>query len=201
MTGWRPFSRQVTASAACFQASWIAEKQKPSVRNPRHMKKLFTLMTVAAFAFASGAMAAEKKAPAEKPADAAKKAVEKPAEAVKEAAAEAKPMPMHSRADVIDTAAKTFTNKRKDGVEVKHVVTDKTEIKNGEAAAKFEDIKAGDYVNGLRLKKSETEYEVVKITKIGPAPEKKDAAEGDKKPEAKPADKKVEEKPADKKPK
>ena len=148
-------------------------------------------------AFAPGSMAAEKKAPAEKAGDAAKKEVEKPAEAAKEA----KPLPMHSRADSVDAAAKTFTNKRKDGVEVKHVVTDKTEIKNGEAAAKFEDIKAGDFVNGLRLKKSETEYEVVKITKIGPAPEKKAKLEGDKKPDAKPADKKAEEAQPDKKPK
>ena len=154
------------------------------------MKKLFTLMTVAAFAFAPGSMAAEKKMPAEKPADAAKKAVEKPAAAVKEAAVEAKTLPMHSRADVIDAAAKTFTNKRKDGVEVKHVITDKTEIKNGEADAKLADIKVGDYVSGSRIKKSETEYEVVKITKFGPAPEKKDKVEGDKKAEEKPADKK-----------
>jgi hypothetical protein len=155
------------------------------------MKKLFTLMTVAAFAFAPGSMAAEKKVAAEKaPAEKAVDAAKKPAEAVKEAAAEAKPLPMHSRADTVDAAGKTFTTKRKDGVEVKHVVTDKTEIKNGEAAAKFEDIKAGDFVNGLRLKKSETEYEVVKITKIGPAPEKKPAVEGDKKVEEKPADKK-----------
>ena len=47
--------------------------------------------------------------------------------------------------------------------EVKFVVTDKTEIKNGYAVAKFEDIKVGDFVSGSRLKKSETEYELVKI--------------------------------------
>ncbi len=159
------------------------------------MKKLFTLMTVAAFAFAPGAMAAETKAPEEKgtvgkAVDATKKGIGKAADAVKDAVTDPKPLPMHSRADTIDAAAKTFTMKRKDGVEVKHVVTDKTEIKNGEAAAKFEDIKAGDFVNGLRLKKSDTEYEVVKITKIGPAPEKKAKVEGDKKVEEKPADKK-----------
>ena len=157
------------------------------------MKKLFTLMTFAAFAFAPGAMAAEKKmpaekAPVEKAADAAKKAVEKPAEAVK-AAGEAKALPMYSRADSID-AGKSFTTKRKDGVEVKHMVTDKTEIMNGEAAAKLADIKVGDYVSGSRLKKSETEYEVVKISKFGPKAEKQAAAEGDKKAEEKPADKK-----------
>ena len=76
--------------------------------------------------------------------------------------------------------------KNKDGVEVKNVVTDKTEIKNGEAAAKFGDIKLGESVSGLRLKKSDTEYEVVKITKFGPAAPKAPKAAGD----AKPAEKK-----------
>ena len=79
-----------------------------------------------------------------------------------------KPLPMHSMVDSIDATAMTFTHKNKDGKVVKHVVTAKTEIKNGEKAAKFEDIKVGDYVSGLRLKKSDTEYEVVKITKFGP---------------------------------
>jgi hypothetical protein len=51
--------------------------------------------------------------------------------------------------------------------------------------AKFEDIKVGDWVSGTRLKKSDTEYEVLKITKFGPKTEKK--------PEAtvKPAEKKA----------
>ena len=89
-----------------------------------------------------------------------------------------KPLPMHTRADSIDARAKTFTQKRRDGVEVKHVVSATTEFV---APAKFEDIKVGDYVNGLRLKKSETEYEVVKITKIGPPEPKKEKDE--KKPQ------------------
>lgn len=79
---------------------------------------------------------------------------------------------MHSRVDVIDAKAKTFTHKNKDGKEVKHVVTSKTAINNGDKSAKFEDIKIGDYVSGLRLKKSDTEYEVVKITKFGPETKK-----------------------------
>ena len=139
------------------------------------MKKLLSIITVTAFVFSlsAGSFAAEKK---EKPADAAKPAPEK-------VAGEAKPIPMNLRADAIDAGAKTITTKRKDGVEVKHVVTDKTEIKNGEAAAKFEDIKVGDQIGGLRVKKSDTEYEIVKITKFG--------AKGDKKAEAKPADKKA----------
>ena len=92
---------------------------------------------------------------------------------------------MYTRVDSLDAKAKTFTMKRKDGVEVKHVVAATTEIKNGDAAAKFEDIKVGDYVSGLRNKKSDTEYEVVKITKIGPATPKKEKKEAKEKEEKK----------------
>jgi len=151
--------------------------------------KLITLITLAALGFGAPAqlMAAEKKAASEKPAEGAKKAAEKPAAAPKEApakvAGEGKAIPMHVRADAIDAAAKTFTMKRKDGVEVKHVLTDATTIMNGESPAKFEDIKVGEYVNGLRKKKTDTEYEVVKITGFGAAPEKKPKADAAK-PEA-----------------
>jgi len=79
-----------------------------------------------------------------------------------------KPMPMHAMVESLDATAKTFSHKTKDGKMVKYMVTDKTEIKNGDKAAKFDDIKVGDYVSGLRLKKAEGEYEVVKITKFGP---------------------------------
>jgi hypothetical protein len=94
----------------------------------------------------------------------------KPAEAAKPAAKAVKPLPMNARVDEIDAAAKTFTQVRKDGVKVKHVVTPNTEIHQGEAAAKFADLKVGDMVGGLRVEKNAdgTEYEVVKITKFGP---------------------------------
>ena len=138
------------------------------------MKKLLTILTLTAFAaLPATTFAATKKeaAPAATPAPAAaaKPVAAKPAAAPKS-------LPMYSRADTIDVAAKTFTSKRKDGVEVKHVLTDKTEIKNGEAAATLADIKVGDYVSGSRIKKSETEYEVVKISKFGPKAEKKEKA-------------------------
>ena len=156
------------------------------------MKKLFTLATLSAVAFAlpvSGFAAPKKEAAdaAKAPAAEVKKAAEKPVAAAADAVKAAKPLPMHSRADVIDAAAKTFTMTRKDGVAVKHVVTATTEIKNGEAAAKFEDIKVGDFVNGLRNKKSDTEYEVVKITSFKAAPAKPaaDAAKKAMKKEAK----------------
>ena len=152
------------------------------------MKRLSTLLTISALALGLSAtgFAAEKKAkPAEpaKPAEAAKPAPEK-------VAGEGKPIPMDAEVSAIDAAGKSFSHKNKDGKEVKFVVTAKTEIKNGAAAAKFEDIKVGDWVGGMRLKKSDTEYEVLKITKFGPKAEKK---EGDKKPEGakKPEEKKL----------
>jgi hypothetical protein len=161
------------------------------------MKKLLTHSLVAALTIglSTVSFAAEtkaKKAAAPAPADTTKKPAEKPEAASAEKKA-VKPLPMNSRADSIDAAAKTFSMKRKDGVEVKHVVTDKTEIKNGDAAAKFEDIKVGDTVAGSRLKKSDTEYEVVKITKFGPTAPKK------AKTEAKPEEKKIEEKKTEEK--
>ena len=143
------------------------------------MKTLLTLLTVVAFtvpAFAQAEKKAMKKTAAEPAAEtkpAEKQADDKAGHAIA----------MNSRADEIDAAGKTFTTKRKDGVAVKHVVTDKTDIKQGDAAAKFGDIKTGDTVAGSQIKKSDTEYEVVKITKFGPT-KKKEAAE------AKPADEK-----------
>ncbi len=89
---------------------------------------------------------------------------------------EVKTIPMNSRADVIDTKERFFITKRRDGVEVKNVLTDTTEIKQGSAAAKLEDINVGDYVSGSRRKMSPTEYTVIKITKFGPRVSKKDSA-------------------------
>jgi hypothetical protein len=156
------------------------------------MKRLFTILTISTLALGlpTGGFAAEKKA---KPADATPAAPAKPA--AEKVAGEGKPMPMNAEVSTIDAAGKSFTHKNKDGKEVKFVITDKTEIKNGEAAAKLADIKVGDWVGGMRLKKSDTEYEVLKITKFGPKAEKKEGAkkpEGEKKPEgaAKPEAKK-----------
>ena len=150
------------------------------------MKKLFTILSAAALVLPVSGFAAPKKEAATAATE-MKKAAEKPVAAAADAVKPAKPLPMHSRADVIDGAAKTFTMTRKDGVSIKHVVTATTEIKNGDAAAKFEDIKVGDFVNGLRHKKSDTEYEVVKITSFKPAPAKPaaDAAKKAMKKEAK----------------
>jgi hypothetical protein len=83
-----------------------------------------------------------------------------------------KPIPMYVRVDAIDARAKTFTSTKKDQTVVNHTLTPNTTIKNLEADAKFADIKVGDTVSGLRLKKSPTEYEVVKITKFGVVPDK-----------------------------
>ena len=148
------------------------------------MKKLLRILTLGALAFVlpvSGP-AAEKKmkaTPAATPA---------PAEGAKKPAPEsgvAKATPMFIRIDAIDAATKTLTHKKKDGTELKLVVTNTTTIMNGEASAKFEDIKVGDTVSGSRLKKSPTEYDVVKITKFGVAVPRVKKADGEKKAEEK----------------
>lgn len=144
------------------------------------MKSLLSIITITAVSFglAAGSFAAEPKS--KTAAEGAKKAADKTAESATSAAekvtGEAKTIPMYARADVVDLKGKSFTTNRKDGVAVKHVITDATEIKNGEAAAKLADIKVGEYVSGSRKKVSETEYTVVKITKFGPPTPKKAAA-------------------------
>lgn len=136
------------------------------------MKKclhLLVALTLAHSAFGQ----ASKPAPgtAAKPAEAAKPATK---EEAKEPAKDARPLPMNARVDEIDAAGKTFTQNTRDGRKVKHVITSKTDIKQGRDSAKFEDIKVGDMVAGSRLKKTAdgTEYEVIKITKFGPKPTK-----------------------------
>ncbi|MEO8167714.1 MAG: hypothetical protein ABI623_05660 [bacterium] len=79
---------------------------------------------------------------------------------------------MNGRVDSIDAKTKTITVKRNDGVKERHVVTKDTEIRNGEKVATFTDIKVGHVVEGTRVKKSESEYEVTKISKFGPHGEK-----------------------------
>lgn len=127
-----------------------------------NMKKLM-MMAVAA-AMIAPVMAREAKAEA-KPSAVEDKA-QKPAPAAPKA------MPLFARVSEIDAAGNTFTTVKKDGTKVKFVVTASTEIKQGEKSAKFVDIKVGDDVSGLRLKRSDTEYEVVKITKFAPHQEK-----------------------------
>ena len=113
-------------------------------------------------------------------ADKAKAAVETP----KAAADAIKPLPMHTVVDSIDASGKSFTHKNKDGKEVKYVTTAKTEFKNEGKDAKFGDIKVGNEVNGRRIKKSDTEYEVVSTTYIGAPKPKAEKPAGDaKKPE------------------
>ncbi len=133
------------------------------------MKKLIFSFTLSiAFALATPAFAQAKKKPA-----AAPEAPAAPAKAA-DAAKAVKPLPMKRRADEVDAAGKSFTQVNKDGKRVKYSITATTEVMNAEAPAKFSDIKVGDEVSGLCLKKNPdgTEYEVVKITKFGPKVEK-----------------------------
>ncbi|MEI8107524.1 MAG: hypothetical protein WCI46_06875 [Verrucomicrobiota bacterium] len=152
------------------------------------MKKILVAITLAAFVATPASLLAKKAAaPATTPAAttpaAAAPAAAAPAAAAATAAVAAvvapvaavKSLPMTTAVDAIDAATKSFTHNNKDGSAVKFVVTATTVIKNGETDAKFEDIKVGDTVNGLRVKKSATEYEVTKITSFGPKAAKKGA--------------------------
>lgn len=121
------------------------------------MKQL--MMIAMAAAMIAPAMAREEKAEG-------KPAVEE--KVAKPAPSAPKAMPLFARVSEIDIAGNTFTSVKKDGGKVKFVVTASTEIKQGDQAAKFADIKVGDEVSGLRLKRSAVEYEVVKITKFAP---------------------------------
>ena len=128
------------------------------------MKKILVAITLAAFVATPASLLAKKAAaPATTPA-ATTPAAAAPAAAAATAAVAAvvapvaavKLLPMTTAVDAIDAATKSFTHNNKDGSAVKFVVTATTVIKNGETDAKFEDIKVGDTVNGLRVKKSAT---------------------------------------------
>jgi len=130
------------------------------------MKPLTIMAALLGLTLAASA-ADPKPAPAPAPApktDTPKKAAEPKAEKV---------MPMHHKADEIDTTAMTFTYTTEKGTKVVNKITDKTIIMQGDKPAKFTDIKVGDVISGSHIKKSDTEYEVVKITKFAAAPEKK----------------------------
>ena len=161
------------------------------------MKKLLFTLTLAgalalggqsALAQAKKKPAAPPDAPAAAPGEKPKVAdTEKPKVEADAKAKTAKNRGFYISADEIDAAGKAFTHvSKKDGKKVKYVVTATTEITNDGKPAKFTDIKVGDYVGGSLTPKSETENEVVKITKFGAkAPKaegeaKKPAAEGTK---------------------
>jgi hypothetical protein len=82
-----------------------------------------------------------------------------------------KKLPMRIRVDAIDPSGTTLITERKDGVRIRSVVTDRTEIRNGFAEATFAEIKVGDMVNGSRVKRAEDKYEVLSVTKIEPSGE------------------------------
>ena len=144
------------------------------------MKKLLFTLTLAGAlalggtsAFAQAKKKKDAAAPVAAPASAPAATPAAPAAPAEKPKADAsKPLPFHTVVDSIDASEKSFTHKNKDGKEVKNVVTAKTELKNGGKDATFADIKVGEEVSGMRLKKSDTEYEVVKTTYIG-APKKK----------------------------
>ena len=140
-----------------------------------------TALAVALLFVPAGAHAKKKAADAAAAAAAEAAAAPVPAAAKKAALGDApkvnKPIPMYVKVDAIDARAKTFSSTKKDQTVVNYSLTSNTSIKNLEADAKFADIKVGDMVSGLRLKKSPTEYDVVKITKFGVVAEKQKNAQ------------------------
>lgn len=137
------------------------------------------------------AVEAKKKPATEKPA--AKSTEPAPAAASKDAKSSAtkpKLLPYQGEVDAVDTSAKTFVLKNKDGKAHTFSVTDQTQIIHGDASpAQFDEIKVGEWVRGSRIKTGEAKWDAVKVT-IG----KKEAAEKPKatEPPAKPAEKKPE---------
>jgi hypothetical protein len=89
----------------------------------------------------------------------------------------ARKLPMRIRVDAVDAPGRTLISERKDGVRIRSVVGDRAEIRNGFAAATFEQIKVGDMVNGSRIKRADDEYEVLTITKFEPSREALDKQE------------------------
>ena len=118
------------------------------------------LITASIIGLSLGAPArAETTAPAETPAHTVK---------TEKAKVSNKALPMHTKADTIDAKAQSFTHTTQKGKKVTEIITASTVIMQGDKPAKFSDIKPGDTVSGTHLKKSDTEYEIVKITKFGP---------------------------------
>jgi hypothetical protein len=136
---------------------WLLDPRMANLPSFTCMKRMFLAFSLAA-ALAGQAVLAQEKA--KEPAGA-------PAEAAGAKATTERKLPMNSRADEIDVAQKTFTHVTAAGKRVKHILAATTPIQQGEAVAKFEDIKVGDTVSGSRVKVSDTEYTVVKITKFG----------------------------------
>jgi hypothetical protein len=120
---------------------------------------------VAAMALVPGAMAQAKKKPA---AEAAKPAAAAPATGEAKAKP-AKAFPFESVVDEIDPLGKSFVHNNVDGKKVKFILAADAPVKKGEAEGKFEDIKVGDSVSGMRVKLNPegTEYQMTKISNYG----------------------------------
>jgi hypothetical protein len=69
-------------------------------------------------------------------------------------------------ATATEVNASGFVTVEKDGTRTTHNVTKDTEVLQGRKPAQFADIKVGDIVTGQRKRVTETEYELVKITKF-----------------------------------
>jgi hypothetical protein len=75
-----------------------------------------------------------------------------------------KPKPF--TAPATEVTATGFVSVDKDGKRLTHTVTKDTQVLQGARRAEFSDIKTGDTITGLRKAISDTEFELVRITRF-----------------------------------
>jgi hypothetical protein len=136
------------------------------------MKKLFSLLTLAALACAAPTLAlAAKKKPDATPAAATPAPAATPEPS-------GKPFPYHGDVDTVDASGKTFTFKSKEGnVRTFHVgdTAKVTKVSKDGPAADFSIVTVGAYAAGTCTKTGDRKYEVVTLH-VGPKPAKKEKA-------------------------
>ena len=139
------------------------------------MKKLFSVLALAALACSAPtlALAAPKKTPTPSPTPAA--ATPTPVPASTPDPKSARPFPYHGDIDTVDALAKTFTFKSKEGnVRVFHVgdTAKVTKVSKDGPAADFSIVTVGGYAAGTCTKVGDRRYEIVTLH-VGPKPVKK----------------------------
>jgi hypothetical protein len=142
------------------------------------MKKLFSLLTLAALACAA-------------PTVASAAAAATPAPASSPAPKSVRPFPYYGDVDTVEASARTFTFKSKKGnVRTFHVGKTAKITKDSKdgPAADFSIVTVGAYAAGSCTKDGEGKYEVVTLH-VGPKPAKKEKATPDPKGSATPAPK------------
>ena len=124
------------------------------------MKKLLVVACVLGLAVA-GSVSVHSAEP-KKPTSPVMKSASDDSDAV--AAKPKRPLPYQGVVSKVDLAAKTFTITTKAGKDHVFTVTEKTQFFDGDAPARFEDVKKNDLIRGSRLKLGENQWEALKVT-------------------------------------